>query len=67
MLAVLIDLAVEVRLQSVAFHGMERIVQMCEMRGDDVVGKRMESFRLRNAVPLIASFPNMVKALNWAD
>lgn len=37
---------------------------MWEMGGKDVVGKRMESLRLGNSVPL---FPNMVKALNRAD
>lgn len=37
---------------------------MWEMGGKDVVGKRMESLRLGNSVPL---FPNMIKALNRAD
>lgn len=54
----------EVCVQSVLFHGMEMIVHMWEMGGKDVVGKRMESLRLGNSVPL---FPNMIKALNRAD
>lgn len=37
---------------------------MWEMGGKDVVGKRMQSLRLGNGVPL---FPNMIKALNRAD
>lgn len=67
MLTVLIvEITMEVRLQSITFHGMERTVQMWEMGGDYVVGKRMESFRLWNTVPLIVSFPHVIKALNRA-
>lgn len=67
MLTVLIvEITVEVRLQSITFHGMERTVQMWEMGGYYVVGKGMESFRLWNTVPLIVPFPNMIKALNRA-
>lgn len=54
----------EVCVQSFLLHGMERIVHVWEMGGKDVVGKRMESLRLGNSVPL---FPNMIKALNRAD
>lgn len=64
---VIVEITMEVCLQSIPFHGMERTVQVWEMRGYDVVGKRMESFRLWNIVPLIVSIPNMIKALNRAD
>ena len=62
----IVEIAMEVRLQSIMFHGTERTVQMWEMRGHYVVGKRMESFRLWNTVPLTVPFPNMIKALNRA-
>lgn len=68
MLTVLVaEITTEVRLQSTAFHGMERTVQMWEMGGYNVVGKRMERFRLWNIVSLIGLFPNVIKALNRAD
>lgn len=68
MLTVLVaGITTEVRLQSTAFHGMERTVQMWEMGGYNVVGKRMEGFRLWNIVSLIGLFPNVIKALNRAD
>lgn len=45
---------------------MQRTVQGWEMRGQDVVRKRMESFRLWNIVPLGLLLPDVIKALNGA-
>lgn len=67
MLTVLIvEIAMEICLQSIQFLVMERTVQMWEMRGYNVVWKGMESFRLWNTVPLIVQFPHVIKALNRA-
>lgn len=39
---------------------------MWEGRGHDVVWKRTDSFRLRDVVPLVVQFPDMIKALDRA-
>lgn len=64
MTVLIVEVTMEVCVQSILLHGTERIVQVWEMGGKDVVGERMESLRLGNSVPL---FPNMIKALNRAD
>jgi len=67
MLAVwVIEITMEICLQSIKLHGMDRIVQMWEGRGHDVVWKRTDSFRLRDVVPLVVQFPDMIKALDRA-
>lgn len=61
-----IEITMEIRLQSIKLHGMDRIVQVWEGRGHDVVWKRAESFRVRDVVPLVVQFPDMIKALDRA-